>query len=236
MNGWTKSEICMLYREAKDKRMQIQILTELTGARTLEIENILREGGYIELDNTKKEKILNQYNNGLSDAAISRATGIAQSQVSKFLRGEGLPPNGIKIQKKDEIKEEVKMSEEKVNASAIKTGTMSEEANIVQPQAFMEKKMNIPGDSREDEVPTVRTQISGSKAGSGVIESLKKETQGNYEELKAVLPQSIPDPESLPINYDVIETLTPQQYYELAKMTIQSINSMIETLRTVWEG
>lgn len=232
MNGWTKSEICMLYREAKDKRMQIQILTELTGARTLEIENILREGGYIELDNTKKEKILNQYNNGLSDAAISRATGIAQSQVSKFLRGEGLPPNGTYNQKKDETKEEVKMSEEKVSTPEIKAVAASEEAK----PAFMDKKMNIPGDGREDEVPTVRAQISDSKADRGVIESLKKETKENSNELKAVLPQSIPDPESLPINYDVIETLTPQQYYELAKMTIQSINSMIETLRTVWEG
>lgn len=233
INDWTKSEICMLYREAKDKRLQIQILAELTGLRTFEIENILREGGYIEMDDKKKEEILKEYyNHGLSDSAIAKKVGMAQSPVSKFLRSKGLPPNGTYNQKKDEIKEEVKMSEEKVSTPEIKNMVIPEEAK----PAFMDKKMNIPGDGREDEVPTVRAQISDSKADRGVIESLKKETKENSNELKAVLPQSIPDPESLPINYDVIETLTPQQYYELAKMTIQSINSMIETLRTVWEG
>lgn len=196
MSDWTEDEICMLYRDAKYKEQQIEILTQLTGFPRWKIENILMEGGYLELDDKKKEEILKEYyNNGLSDSAIARKTGVAQSQVSTFLRSKGLAPNGKMYNKKEEKKvEEVKQE--------VKT------------------------------VQTVQPEVKNTE----VLEKLKGETKKNYEELKEVLPMSIPDPDSLPINYDIVETLTPQQYYEMAKMTIQSINSVIELMRTIWEG
>jgi len=180
INGYTKSEICMLYRDAKNKNLQITILTQLTGLRSFEIENILQEGGYLDLDNAKKEKILNEYNKGLSDSAIARATGIAQSQVSKFLRGEGLAPNGIKPQKKTEIKEKKEMKE--INQET-------------------------------QEAPEIAEN--------------KKSAQESYEELRSKIGVVAEPVGPADCNKDIIETLTPQQYYELAKLSL-------ELLKTIW--
>ena len=176
INGYTESEICTLYRSAKNKKLQINILTELTGLRTFEVEKILEEGGYLnQMTDLVKDRILELYKQELSDTAIAKELSLAQSQVSTFLRKQELPPNGKKSLKK--IKEE-------------------------------EKKMEKP-------------------ASYDVIEKLKKETQKNVEELKEILPKSIPAPEDLPIEYDIVEELTPQQYYELAKLTL-------ELLKTIW--
>lgn len=84
----------MLYREAKNKKSQVEIIKQLTGYSDLQIEYILKKGGVLELKDDKKAMIMEQYNKGLSDTDIARETGVAQSQVSTFLRGEKLPANG----------------------------------------------------------------------------------------------------------------------------------------------
>lgn len=198
-NGWTDSEICMLYRQAKNKENQIVILTQLTGLRKIEVEKILEEGGYLtQMTDLVKERILQLYKQELSDTAIAKELSLAQSQVSTFLRKKGLPPNGKKIQKKNEIQEGKEVPQE--NMQEVKT---------VQPEI----KKNLPE----------------------IIETLKRDTQKNVDELKDILPKSIPagalepkdEPMHAPIDFDVVETLTPQQYYELAKLTI-------ELLKTIW--
>lgn len=101
---YSDSEICMLYRDAKNKKNQIEIIKQLTGYSDLQIEYILKEGGCLELKDEKKAEIMEQYNKGLSDKAISREVQISQSQVSTFLRGQGLPPNGKRFPGKTESK------------------------------------------------------------------------------------------------------------------------------------
>lgn len=196
----------MLYREAKNKKHEITIIKQLTGYSDLQIEYILKKGGVLELKDDKKAMIMEQYNKGLSDTDIARETGIAQSQVSTFLRGEKLPANGKAWggKKKEAVVSEMpeKVQEVKAPEKIEKEDKAVEEIKIVQPEVKQEKQAEV-------------------------IKNLKSETQKNYEELKEVLPKSIPNPEDMPINYDVIETLTPQQYYELAKMTI-------ELLKTIW--
>lgn len=183
INGYTESEICMLYREAKNKRLQVEILTQLTGLRTFEIERILTEGGYLELDEDKKKIILEYYEQGLNDSEISRAVGIAQSPVSKFLRSQGLPSHGRWKTKKEEIK--------------------------------------VSNETREP--------IKDTVPHASALEKLKKEKTQNVEELKEILTKSIPAPEDMLIDYDIVEELSPQQYYELAKLTLQ-------LLKAIWEG
>ena len=199
---YTNEEICMLYRDAKNKKTQIQILTELTGLREFQIINILREGGYVDLDEKKKEEILKEYfNNSLSDSAIARKVGMAQSPVSKFLRSKGLPANG----------------QFNKGTETIKRVETEKKSEIIEAKKEVDNTM---------------------MAQTAILKQLNNEAQENSEKLKTVLPQSIPEPESLTMDcdVDVIETLTPQQYYEMSKMTIQSINSMIELMRTIWEG
>lgn len=221
---YSDSEICMLYRDAKNKKHQIEIIEQLTGYSDLQIEYILKKGGCLELKDEKKVAIMEQYNKGLSDKAISKAVGVAQSQVSTFLRGQSLPPNGKKFPGKGETVQAVPVPEA-VGETHEAVPKIPEKPEIIQTEEGKEM----------EEIKTVQPEVLQEKQ-TEVLESLKSETRKNYEELKEVLPKSIPDPDNMPIDYDVIETLTPQQYYELAKMTIQSINSMIETLRTVWEG
>lgn len=164
MNDYTDGEICMLYRRAKDKKEQIQILTELTGLKEFEIEKILKEGGYLDLVEDKKKLIIQHYHEGLSDTKIAKAVSMSQAAVSKFLRQQGLTSNG-KFNKSEEIKE----------------GN-----NEMMAQAAILRKLNM-------------------------------EEQENGKELKSV--SQIPD------RY---ESLTPQQYYELTKMTL-------ELLKLIWE-
>jgi len=181
----------MLYKDAKNKDRQIEILCQLTGLRTFEVEKILEEGGYLNtMTDLMKDRIVDLYNQGLSDSAIGRELKVAQSQVSTFLRGKGLPPNSRKKSKKKV--EDKKVSNEKVEPI-------------------------------KEAVPAVNT-----------LEKLKEETKKNFEELKEILPKSIPEVteenagewktgESI----DMIETLTPTQYYELAKLTF-------EILKGIW--
>lgn len=206
ISGYTKSEICSLYRQAKNKQLQITILTQLTASSKHEIEKILIEGGCLnQMTDLVKERILQLYDQGLSDKAISRELKVSQSQVSPCLRGLGKAPNGRKFSKKNEIQEEV-MQEIK------------------------------PIEQLEDEdVKAVQPEIKPD-----IEQKLKAETLQNVNELKAILPKSIPKEvvalKDEPVNFDIVETLTPQQYYELAKMTINSLNQMIEIFKTVWEA
>jgi hypothetical protein len=70
----------MLYREAKNKDLQITILSQLTGLQTFEIERILQEGGYNVMADLEKLKELHAA--GLSMAAIGKELGIKSSTVS----------------------------------------------------------------------------------------------------------------------------------------------------------
>jgi predicted transcriptional regulator len=204
----------MLYREAKNKKHQIEIVKQLTGYCDLQIEYILKKGGVLELKDDKKAMIMEQYNKGLSDTDIARETGIAQSQVSTFLRGEKLPANGKAWGGK---KKETSVSP---NVQKVVSEIIEKVQEVKAPEKI-EKEV----DKAVKEIKTVQPEVK--QIQTEVLKNLKSETQKNYEELKEVLPKSIPNPEDMPINYDVIETLTPQQYYELAKMTI-------ELLKTIW--
>jgi predicted transcriptional regulator len=118
---YSNSTICMLYREAKDKKLEIEILTQLTGYCNQKIEEILTEGGYIEMKDERKEQILEKYKEELSDHAIGKELGISQSQVSTFLRSQGLPPNGRKFPNKfakTEEKKEMEIVEEETKEIA----------------------------------------------------------------------------------------------------------------------
>jgi predicted transcriptional regulator len=211
----------MLYREAKNKKHQIEIVKQLTGYSDLQIEYILKKGGVLELKDDKKAMIMEQYNKGLSDTDIARETGIAQSQVSTFLRGEKLPANGKAWGGK---KKETSVSP---NVQKVVSEIIEKVQEVKAPEKI-EKEV----DKAVEEIKTVQPEVKQiqtevKQIQTEVLKNLKSETQKNYEELKEVLPKSIPNPEDMPINYDVIETLTPQQYYELAKMTI-------ELLKTIW--
>lgn len=167
VNGYTDSEICKLYKNAKNKKLQMQILKELTLKTETEVIEILEKGGILKLTEEIKQLILEKYKEGLSDTQIARELGLAQSQVSPFLRKQGLESNSKKNEKKEKETE--------------------------------------------------------------LVEKLKRETQRNIEELKEILPKSMPvNPNNTcGANYDIIETLTPQQYYELAKLSL-------ELLKTIW--
>lgn len=204
----------MLYREAKNKKHEITIIKQLTGYSDLQIEYILKKGGVLELKDDKKAAIMEQYNKGLSDTDIARETEISQSQVSTFLRGQGLPPNGKKLPGKAETKEVINVPE------------VVEEIHKAVVGVKVTEKIEKEEKKEVEENKTVQQEVKQEKQ-TEVLKNLESETQKNYEELKEVLPKSIPNPEDMPINYDVIETLTPQQYYELAKMTI-------ELLKTIW--
>lgn len=206
ISGYTKSEICSLYRQAKDKQLQITILTQLTASSKHEIEKILIEGGCLnQMTDLVKERILQLYDQGLSDKAISRELKVSQSQVSPYLRGLGKAPNGRKFPKKNEIQEEVMQEIKPIEQLE------DEDVKAVQPEVKKE-----------------------------IIQDLKVETKKNIDELKEILPKSIPTEvvalKDETVNFDIVETLTPQQYYELAKMTINSLNQMIEIFKTVWEA
>ena len=171
INGYTESEICSLYRQAKNKKSQINILTQLTGVQKFEIEKILEKGGYLVAD---LEKLKRLHADGLSGEEIGQEIGITSSTVFYHMKKLGLKPNGNG--KRRNKKEEKKVEK---------------------------------------------------KASYDVVEKLKEETQKNVEELKEVLPKSIPDQEDMPIDYDIVEEISPQQYYELAKLTL-------ELLKTIW--
>jgi len=91
------------------------------------------------------------------------------------------------------------------------------------------------GKGKKKEVSKVEkeTREPIKEAAPQVLEELKKETKKNVEELREILPKSIPDSIEEPTDYEVVdgtvETLTAQQYYELAKMTLQ-------LLKVIWEG
>ena len=185
INGYTESEICSLYRQAKNKKSQIEILTQLTGVNKLAIENILKKGGYLMAEKKPKimkdivipnsEKIKELHAQGLTQKEIAKEVGVAQSTVHYYFKKLELEPNYRYPYKKKEGKQVKK------------------------------------------------------QASYDVVEKLKEETKKNVEELKEVLPKPIPDQEDMPIDYDIVEELSPQQYYELAKVTL-------ELLKTIWEG
>lgn len=215
ISGYTKSEICSLYRQAKDKQLQITILTQLTASSKHEIEKILIEGGCLnQMTDLVKERILQLYKKELSDSAIAKELSLAQSQVSTFLRKQGLPPNGRLYNKKSMEEKEVEEVKELPKVPELKQDLI-----LPKPELFKQKV--------RPEIETVQPEVKQNK----VLEDLEKETKKNVDELKEILPKSMPtvvvEPEDVPINYDVIETLTPQQYYELAKMTL-------ELLKTIW--
>lgn len=158
INGYTESEICTLYRSAKNKKLQINILTQLTGLMDFQIIEILEKGGYLVAD---IEKLKQLHAEGLTIRAIGEELGIGQSTVNYHMKKLGLKPNG-KGRKKKEV------------------------------------------------------------------------TKKNVEELKEILPKSIPaELEDLSIDYELadgaLEKVTAQQYYELAKITLQ-------LLKLIWEG
>ncbi|MDD4528239.1 MAG: hypothetical protein PHF25_09485 [Candidatus Margulisbacteria bacterium] len=214
INGYTKSEIRMLYKDAKNKDRQIEILCQLTGLRTFEVEKILEEGGYLNtMTDLMKDRIVDLYNQGLSDSAIGRELKVAQSQVSTFLRAKGLPPNSRKkSNKKVEVKEVPEHTKEPIKEETKKSIDKLVDEVIDYYDGRIEK--------------TIEPIKVGPKE---IIEKLKEETHQNIEEIKEVLPLQEPEPEDLPIDYDVVDTLTPQQYYELAKITLQ-------LLKIIWEG
>jgi len=179
INGYTESEICMLYREAKNKDLQITILSQLTGLQTFEIERILQEGGYNVMADLEKLKELHAA--GLSMAAIGKELGIKSSTVSYHMEKLGLEPNGKGRKKKEESK--------------------------------------VSNETREP--------IKDAVPHASALEELKEETKKNVEELKKVLPKCVPDPDDLPIDYDIVEELSPQQFYELTKLTL-------ELLKAIW--
>ena len=198
INGYTESEICSLYRQAKNKKSQIEILTQLTGVNKLAIENILKKGGYLMAEKKPKAvidstvpnagKIIELHAKGLSQKQIAKEVGVAQSTMHYYFKKLDLVSN---------FRHPYKNKEENEVAS--------------EP----------------------REPIKGAVPHASVFEKMKEDTQKNVEKLKAVLPQSTSDPEDLPIDYQVVEgtfeTLTPQQYYELAKLTL-------ELIKTIWEG
>lgn len=198
INGYTKSEIRMLYRDAKDKDKQIVILCQLTGLRKFEIEMILEEGGYLVAKKNLelREKIIELHAQGLTIAEIAKEVNTVYSNAYRYLKELNLEPN---------VKEDKKVSNEKVEPI-------------------------------KEAVPAVNT-----------LEKLKEETKKNFEELKEILPKSIPEADDPRDDYevlpevteenagewktgesiDMIETLTPTQYYELAKLTF-------EILKGIW--
>lgn len=169
INGYTESEICMLFREAKNKEAQITILSQLTGLRTFEVERILEKGGYLVADLEKLKKL---HAEGKSIISIAEELGLGGSTVHYHMKKLGLKPNGKANKKKEE--------------------------NQVEEQSNYD-----------------------------ALEKLKEETLKNVEELKEVLPKSLQDPDDLPINYDIVEELSPQQFYELTKLTL-------ELLKAIW--
>ena len=171
INGYTESEICALYRQAKNKKLQIEILTQLTGLMDFQIIGILEKGGYLvaKKNLVLREKIKELHAQNLTTAEIAKQVNTAYSNAFRYLKELGLEPN---------IKEEKQVEKE---------------------------------------------------SSYDVVEKLKEETKKNVEELKQILPKGIDkvDPDDLPIAYDIVEEISPQQYYELAKLTL-------DLLKTIW--
>jgi len=200
--NYADNEICQLYKQAKNKKEQISILRDLTLKSAKQIMEILEEGGCFKMDIEKQEKILEQYNKKLTDKAIGRELEISQSSVSTFLRRQGLPPNGKKFPEKIEIKED----EEKVEDVKEVPELLKKDFILPKPEMFKEKV--------RPEVLTVQTE----------------ELKQMVKEVKAVLPKSIPaEITETELETNVIDTLTPGQYFYLAKLTL-------ELLKTMWEG
>ena len=174
INGYTEGEICMLYRRAKNKKAQINILTQLTDLSEYGIKKILMDGGYLMTDE-KKKMILEHYNKGLSDTKIAREVGMAQNTISKFLREQGLPSKGKCNNKNFAKRGENAMTVEELKKYEEKKNEVKEKANEA------EEKMR-------EKVDTVKETVA--------VESK--------------------------------EILTVQQYYELAKLSL-------ELIKLIWE-
>lgn len=103
----TSDEICVRYRQAKDKKAQIRILADLNAASKQEIISVLEAAG-IPLpekparktpDKPKSEKTFKfdtdlakqLYDKGLIDAEISELVGVSNSTIWKWRKHQGLP-------------------------------------------------------------------------------------------------------------------------------------------------
>ncbi len=222
----------MLYREAKNKKHQIEIVKQLTGYSDLQIEYILKKGGVLELKDDKKAAIMEQYNKGLSDSDIARATGIAQSQVSTFLRGEKLPANGkawggkkketsvapdVKkvvpevVEKEPEVKaaEKIEKDEDKaveetkeVNASELKQGLI-----LPKPELFKEKNKAVQPEVIKQDLNKVSQE--GKQAAEHVIKQRPK--LSSYE-----------------------ANMTDEAYLKLAVLTLETCKSITEIMKGIW--
>ncbi|MDF2881709.1 MAG: hypothetical protein K0R54_2266 [Clostridiaceae bacterium] len=174
-------DICTLYRRGSS----ISILNQLTGKSNFEIKNILMNGGYIEMNNERKENILEKYKEGLSDVAIARATGYPQSQVSTFLRGQGLPANGKlfggKAKKQEEkvaVVEEIKTDQPEVKQNDEKTYTYSPENGWNEIRSDEKNEVEIMKNSEKElviELENIETKDIDWKV---VSENLEKRIEG----------------------------------------------------------
>ena len=78
----TKEEICLSYKEAKDKAKQIMILAEMNCVKKPDIINILKEGGYsIEETVTRRKKKVTAKK---PDTAKETAITIPVEQAEKY--------------------------------------------------------------------------------------------------------------------------------------------------------
>lgn len=82
----TDYEICRSYRNADDKRIQVNVIHELSLLPVTYIKNVLAENGLIKND---REEILKQYLQKNSPVRIARDLNVSHSYVCQVLRENG---------------------------------------------------------------------------------------------------------------------------------------------------
>lgn len=209
----------MLYREAKNKKHQIEIVKQLTGYSDLQIEYILKKGGVLELKDDKKAAIMEQYNKGLSDSDIARATGIAQSQVSTFLRGEKLPANGKAWGGK---KKETEVPE------------IPEEVQEVKAPDKIEKKEDKPVEETKEVKQGLilpKPELFKDKNKAVQPEEVKQDLSKVSQEIKQAAEQVIKQRPKLS-SYEA--NMTDEAYLKLAVLTLETCKSITEIMKGIW--
>lgn len=207
---YTNEEICTLFRRGSS----FSILQQLTGKSKNQLENILDEGGYEVKKNLEiREEIKFLHGQGFTNVEISRQVKRNETFVGKVLKEFGLKPNRKRVLPEEE-KTEVKPDEDKFYLYS--NGVWKELPEEVRKEAVeTEDKQE---EVMEENKPVVKQEIE------------PQDLKNMCEEIKEMLPQSIitPRPDHKDTQ-DAVDTLTPGQYFYLAKLTL-------ELLKTIWEG
>ncbi|MEN6421628.1 MAG: hypothetical protein ABFD76_06730 [Smithella sp.] len=218
--GWSDADILKSYIDARDRKKQIAILSELTLLPIPEIKEIIKEGINLLRNKDQVEKM---YNEGATDAEICKETGSSSGSVCQWRQNRSLPKN--EKPKTEEPEKPLLRSKDFEKKQTIKPAVNKDFDKLFGKPEKLQSDFIGPPQKEEPTAETLPKEPKTAKETAVVEKTTEPEEILRSIEKTERHIETDPVEELTKLNFDLIH----EQYYKIAKETL-------EILKKIWDN